>query len=114
MLFQAHWGVSNTYLENTLAAFAAAIEQGYQVIELDPLFTADGEYVMFHDRKQINRTCREQDGSLIQEKKDPRELTLEQLQSYDAGVHKGEQFRGMKVPLLGADLIETNGSLKPQ
>ena len=43
MLFQAHRGVSTEYPENTIPAFAAAAWQGYQVIELDPTFTADGK-----------------------------------------------------------------------
>ena len=99
MLFQAHRGVSSEYPENTIPAFAAAARQGYQIIELDPLFTADGECVVFHD-KTLNRTCRNADGSEIAEKIPLAELTFEALAAYDAGIFMGEQFRGTRVPLL--------------
>ncbi len=99
MLFQAHRGVSSEYPENTIPAFAAAAQQGYQIIELDPLFTADGECVVFHD-KTLNRTCRNADGSEIAEKIPLAELTFEELSAYDAGIFMGEAFRGTRIPLL--------------
>ena len=99
MLFQAHRGVSTEYPENTLPAFEAAAHQGYQLIELDPTYTADGECVLFHDHT-LNRTCRNADGSAIVGEIDPKDLTLTQLQAYDAGIFMGEQFRGTRVPLL--------------
>lgn len=99
MLVQAHRGVSTEFPENTMPAFEAAYRQGYPIIELDPKFTADGECVVFHD-KTVNRTCRNPDGSAIEEPLVASELTLAQLQSYDAGLFMGEQFRGTKVPLL--------------
>lgn len=99
MLYQAHRGVSTEYPENTIPAFEAAAFEGYQVIEFDPLFTTDGECVTFHD-ETIDRTCRNADGSVIAGSIRAADLTLQQLQSYDAGVFMGEQFRGTKVPLL--------------
>lgn len=99
MLVQAHRGVSTEYPENTMPAFAASYEQGYPIIEFDPLFTADGECVVIHD-KTVNRTCRNADGSEIGEPVGVAELTLAQLQALDAGIFMGEQFRGTKVPLL--------------
>ncbi len=99
MLFQAHRGVSTEYPENTMPAFVAAVEQGYQVIELDPAFTADGRCVVFHD-KTIKRTCRYADGSAIAEDRPVAEMTYEELQQLDAGVFKGDEFLGTKVPLL--------------
>ena len=81
MLFQAHRGVSSEYPENTIPAFAAAARQGYQIIELDPLFTADGECVVFHD-KTLNRTCRNSDGSEIADKIPLAELTFEELAAW--------------------------------
>ena len=99
MLVQAHRGVSTEDPENTMPAFAASYAQGYPIIEFDPLFTADGACVAFHD-KTVNRTCRNADGSAIEETVYVQNLTLEQLQSLDAGVFMGEQFRGTKVPLL--------------
>lgn len=99
MLFQAHRGVSTEYPENTLPAFQAAAEQGYQLIELDPTFTADGECVLFHD-KTLNRTCRNDDGTEIPEEIYAEDLTFAQLTAYDAGIFMGEQFKGTRVPLL--------------
>ena len=40
---------SHTYIENTLASFAAAIDYGAEIIELDIHPTTDGEFVVFHD-----------------------------------------------------------------
>jgi len=99
MLFQAHRGVSTEYPENTMPAFLAAYEQGYQIIELDPAFTVDGCCVTFHD-KTINRTCRTDEGQQIGEESLVADLTLAQLQALDAGLFMGEQFRGTRVPLL--------------
>jgi len=99
MLFQAHRGVSTEYPENTMPAFEAAFEQGYPIIELDPIFTTDGYCVVFHDRT-INRTCRTPEGNVIEEPINPIDLTFEQITSLDAGLFMGEQFRGTRVPLL--------------
>jgi glycerophosphoryl diester phosphodiesterase len=45
----AHRGASGTQLENSLAAFRAAAEQGADGIELDIHATADGELIVHHD-----------------------------------------------------------------
>ncbi len=45
----AHRGASSTHPENTLAAFAAAREQGADWVELDARRTADGAVVVHHD-----------------------------------------------------------------
>lgn len=103
MLFQAHRGVSTEYPENTMPAFVAAYEQGYQVIEMDPRFTADGQCVLFHD-SVICRTCRTSKGEVIEERILVESLTYEQLCQLDAGLFMGEQFRGTKVPLLAEAL----------
>lgn len=99
MRYQAHRGVSTEYPENTIPAFAAAADQGYEIIELDPIFTADEKCVVFHDRT-VNRTCRNEDGSEISEPLPAVELTYAQITAYDAGLFMGEQFRGIRVPLF--------------
>lgn len=45
----AHRGASGECLENTLAAFARALDQGADGIELDVHATADGTIVVHHD-----------------------------------------------------------------
>jgi len=50
-LIQAHRGASACCPENTLEAFAAAIEQGADGIELDVHLTKDGEIVVAHDAR---------------------------------------------------------------
>jgi glycerophosphoryl diester phosphodiesterase len=46
----AHRGFSLGGLENTLAAFRAAVELGYSHLETDVHTTSDGELFLFHDR----------------------------------------------------------------
>lgn len=45
----AHRGASSSQLENTLAAFRAAVAQGADGVELDVHATLDGEIVVHHD-----------------------------------------------------------------
>ena len=103
MLFQAHRGVSTECPENTMPAFRAAWEQGYQIIELDPAFTSDGQCIVFHD-KTVNRTCRTAELSVMEEPRMVCDLTYSELLSYDAGSYMGPQFAGTKVPLLSEAL----------
>ncbi|HEY8699962.1 MAG TPA: glycerophosphodiester phosphodiesterase [Arthrobacter sp.] len=45
----AHRGFSRDGLENSIAAFRAAVELGYQYLETDVRTTADGVLLLFHD-----------------------------------------------------------------
>ena len=85
----AHRGWSSDYPENTMEAFRAAISLGVDQIETDVRVTRDGELVLIHDAK-VDRTT---DGTgLVCEK------TLAEIKALDAGIHKGEQFRGVRIP----------------
>jgi len=96
---QAHRGVSTDCPENTMAAFRASAEQGYDVIELDPRFTADGYCVVLHDRT-LTRTARTADGLPPEEDVHIADITLAEARSYDYGLWFGEAFRGEQLPLL--------------
>lgn len=52
----AHQGSSHVYIENTLAAFKQAIDEGVDGIEFDVQRTVDGELVVIHDEHLIRLT----------------------------------------------------------
>ena len=100
MIYQAHRGVSTECPENTMPAFRAAYEQGYQIIELDPAFTADGKCVLFHDKK-VGRVC----PAAPNPEQLVAEMTYEELAALDVGGYMGQQFVGTRVPLLEEVLV---------
>ena len=99
MLFRSHRGGVFYTPENTMPAFKAAFEAGFDQIETDPQYTKDGVIVLMHDGT-INRTCRNADGTPIEKPVVVKDTTYEELMQYDAGIHKGEQFKGTKIPKL--------------
>jgi len=87
----AHRGWSEAYPENTMEAFRAAVELGVDQIETDVRVTKDGELVLIHDAA-VDRTT-DGSGTVI-------DMTLAELKALDAGIRKGEQFKGCRVPTL--------------
>lgn len=87
----AHRGNSALAPENTLAAFAKAVESGAQWTELDVHLSADGEVVVMHD-PTVDRTT---DGTGV-----VAEMTLAQLKKLDAGSWFGPEFAGERIPTL--------------
>ena len=85
----AHRGASGYQPENTLAAFAQAIEMHADMIELDVYQIKAGELVVIHDHS-VRRTTNGR-GKVEQ-------FSLEDLRALDAG-------KGEKVPLL-SEVIE--------
>ncbi len=85
----AHRGFSSDYPENTMSAFKAALDEGVDQIETDVRVTKDGELVLIHDSK-VDRTT---DGT-----GKVNSFTLAELKKLDAGIKKGEQFKGERVP----------------
>ena len=98
-MLQAHRGVSTEYPENTMAAFEAAVLQGYDYIELDPNYTKDPEIVVLHD-DTLNRTARHADGSVLAEPVKITEIAFEEAQAYDFGVAFSKKFTGTRLPRL--------------
>ena len=91
MLNIAHRGASGRFPENTLKAFAAAIDAGAQMCELDVQLTVDGAVVVIHD-ETLERTT---DGRGA-----VRSMTLAQLKRFDAGIRFGREFAGERIPTL--------------
>jgi glycerophosphoryl diester phosphodiesterase len=98
----AHRGFSGSFPENTISAFLAAADQGAQMCELDVQATRDGAVVVIHD-ETVDRTTNGH-GAVTQ-------LTLEEIQRLDAGVKRGEQFRGETIPTLEEVLKAVHGKL---
>lgn len=106
--FQAHRGVSSEYPENTITAYRAAVEQGYDIIEMDIKFTSDDVCVMLHDRT-LNRTARLHGQSLGDDPVSIEDLTYAQTQELDVGAWKGEEFTGERIPTLAEALAFAAG-----
>jgi len=106
--FRAHRGGSSYTPENTMPAFIEAVRLGFEYIETDPQLTRDGVLVLMHDYN-INRTCRNADGSPIEGDVFVKDLTYEELLQYDAGIRMGEKFRGTKIPTLDELLAYAEG-----
>ncbi len=95
----AHRGASAYAPENTMAAFNLAIAQGADAIELDAKLSADGQVVVIHD-DTVDRTTNGS-GSV-------KSLSLEDIQSLDAGSKFPPLFKPEKIPSL-AEVFETIG-----
>ena len=91
----AHRGAMDTYPENTIPAFEAAIRLGAQMIELDVRMTKDKKLVILHD-ESVDRTT---NGSGKIE-----ELTLKQVKKLDAGSWKSAEFKNLKIPIFSEAL----------
>lgn len=93
----AHRGDSAHRPENTLAAFAGALEVGATLVELDVQLTADGETVVLHDAT-LDRTS---DGS-----GDVRRMSVAAVRAVSAGYPAlfGDQWKGERVPTLAEAL----------
>lgn len=109
----AHRGGAGLRVENTLAAFAHAIELGAAGAELDVHLTRDGEVVVHHDAKLNGAYCRKPDGRWITRKEERplAELTYAEIAGYEIGVPNprrpyAQRFdrirpvRGQRIPLL--------------
>lgn len=96
-LIIAHRGDSFARPENTLLAFASALEVGAQLVEFDVQLTKDGQVVVIHD-PTVDRTTDGQ-GAV-------RDLTLAQIRKLSAGypARFADRDRGERVPTLAEAL----------
>jgi glycerophosphoryl diester phosphodiesterase len=87
----AHRGGSLEAPENTLASFKHAVDVGAKFVELDVQMSSDGVLVIIHD-ETLDRTT---NGS-----GPVGDLTFDELRELDAGVKKGDKWKGEKIPTL--------------
>ena len=95
----AHRGASYLAPENTVASAKLAWELGADAVELDVYLSKDNRLMVIHD-KDTKRTCSGKKNLTIE--KTPSTL----LRDLDAGVWKGDGFKGEKIPFL-KEMIET-------
>jgi glycerophosphoryl diester phosphodiesterase len=88
-----HRGTTLHAPENTLPAFAWALEQGGDGIEVDIRLSADGELIVIHDSRTGRTTDDPEDRPIA-------ELTLAQIRELDAGAWFDPAYAGTPVPTL--------------
>lgn len=111
--------------ENTLAAFAHALELGVDALELDVGLSSDGEAVITHDPVISATTSRDTAAAFTGDPQYPyvgrrlAELTLHQLRTLDVGGRRqsgpADPFLGTQVPVPGSrmpTLAEVTGLLR--
>lgn len=111
---QAHRGGIALTVENTLPAFANALELGVSTLELDVQITEDGHAVVTHDRDPSTRNCRDTAPAFPGDPEYPyvpnrtyiKNLTLAQVRTIDCGSLRAPQYPGQelhpgeRIPLL--------------
>jgi glycerophosphoryl diester phosphodiesterase len=104
VLIIAHRGDSKVAPENTLPAFASAVQAKADLVELDYYHSADGVPVVFHD-SDLDRTTNAVSlwgGAKIK----ITSKSLAELRLLDAGSWFRPQFAGTRVPTL-AEALDT-------
>lgn len=97
----SHRGGAATAPENTLPAVHAALDGGFDYVEVDVALTADRHPVLMHDQT-VDRTT-DGHGRVA-------DLTLDQVRSLDAGAWFAPEFAGTTVPTLTEFLDVLAGS----
>jgi glycerophosphoryl diester phosphodiesterase len=83
---QGHRGARGDLPENTLPAFAHALDVGVDTLELDVGISADGVVVVTHDRSLNPAFTRDASGQWLKAPTPTvRSLTMAQLRTYDVG-----------------------------
>lgn len=91
MKILAHRGYSANYPENTLIAFQEAAKLDIWGVEFDVHLTKDNQLVVIHD-ESIDRTSTG--------KGFVKDMTLEELRTFDYGSWFAPEFAGQKIPTL--------------
>lgn len=82
---QGHRGARGLMPENTLPAFSKALSIGVTTLELDTGVTADGIVIISHDPALNPDLTRDSDGEWLSDGPLIKDLTFQQLQTYDVG-----------------------------
>jgi glycerophosphoryl diester phosphodiesterase len=88
--------------ENTIPAFEEAIRVGADFIEVDVQTTSDGKLVLSHDNT-VDR-CTDGKGEVAR-------MTFDQIEALDAGIKRGSEFAGTKVPTFDQALDLARGKI---
>lgn len=106
---QGHRGARGLRPENTLSAFATALQLGVSTLELDTGVTADGAVVVSHDRHISPLVCADTHPAFPGDDEYPyvgdliRELTLRQVKTVDCGLrHPEEPFSATQTAMPGS------------
>ena len=96
VLLAAHRGYMAKYPENTILSYKKALELDIDQIEMDVRMTKDEKIICIHDAL-VDRTT---DGTGYVKDK-----TLDEIKKLDAGIKRGEQFKGTRIPTFEEFLI---------
>ena len=108
---QGHRGTRGLAPENTLPAFARALEIGVDTLELDTNVTRDGVVVVMHDTRLNPEVARGPDGQWVKERGPAvHALTFAQLQGYDVGRLKPGTDYARNFP----DQVAVDGTRAPR
>jgi len=98
----SHRGEHLKHPENTIPAFEEAIRVGADFIEVDVQTTLDGKLVLSHDNT-VDR-CTNGKGKIA-------EMTFAEVEALDAGIKRGPEFAGTKVPTFDQALDFARGKI---
>lgn len=99
----AHRGVHTGIPENSLPAYAKAIELGCDFVEIDVRRTKDGHFVSIHNPKI--------DAYVVGKTGLVRDMTLEQLKALDIGSRIGPEWKGTRIPTFEEILALAKGKI---
>jgi glycerophosphoryl diester phosphodiesterase len=98
----SHRGEHLHHPENTMPAFAEAVRVKANFIEVDVRTTADGKLVLMHDGT-VDRTTNGH-GEVAK-------MTFDEIRALDAGMRKGPEFGGTRVPTFDEVLDYARGKI---